>query len=81
MTDNAGNNRIMQKELKELLNSLDINNNWSSDFTKIPCLAYIIQLVIKAILGIFNIKPTENEGINDDVNGRSMNSTITKVWY
>jgi len=79
-TDNAGNNGTMRKELEELLNSLDINNNWSSDSTKIPCLAHVIQLVVKAILGAFNIKPAEGEGV-DDVNGRSVNSAIAKVWY
>ena len=79
-TDNAGNNGMMRKELEELLNSLDINNNWSSDSTKIPCLAHVIQLVVKAILGAFNIKPAEGEGV-DDVNGRSVNSAIAKVWY
>ena len=51
MTDNAGNNGTMRKELEELLNSLNVNNNWSSDSMKIPCLAHIIQLVVKAILG------------------------------
>jgi hypothetical protein len=78
-TDSAGNNRMMRKELEELLNSLDVNNNWSSDSTKIPCLAHVIQLVVKAILGAFNIKPAEGKGIDDDVNGRSMNSAIAKV--
>ena len=68
----------MRKELEELLNSLDVNNNWSSNFTKIPCLAHIIQLVVKAILGAFNIKPAE--GVDDDVNNRSVNSAIAKVW-
>jgi hypothetical protein len=34
-TDNAGNNDTMQKELEELLNNLDINNDWSSESTKI----------------------------------------------
>jgi hypothetical protein len=34
-------------------------------------------LVIKAILGAFNIKPAE--GIDDNVNDRSINSMITKV--
>jgi hypothetical protein len=77
-TDNAGNNGTMRKELEELLNSLDVNNNWSSDSTKILCLAHVIQLVVKAILGAFNIKPVEGEGV-DDVNGRSVNSTIAKV--
>jgi hypothetical protein len=51
MTDNAGNNGTMRKELEELLNSLNVNNNWSSDSMKIPCLAHVIQLVVKAILG------------------------------
>jgi hypothetical protein len=78
-TDNAGNNRTMRKQLEELLNSLDVNNNWSSDSTKIPCLAYVIQLVVKAILGAFNINSAEGEGVDDDVNGKSMNSAITKV--
>jgi hypothetical protein len=41
-TDNIGNNGIMQKELEELLNNLDINNDWSSESTKILCLAYVI---------------------------------------
>jgi hypothetical protein len=80
-TDNAGNNGVMRKELEELLNNLDIDNGWSSDSTKIPCLAHVIQLVVKAILGAFDIKPAESEGVDDDVNGRSVNSTIAKVWY
>ena len=68
---------MMRKELEELLNSLDVNNNWSSDSTKISYLAYVIQLVVKAILGAFNIKPAE--GVDDDVNDRSVNSTIAKI--
>ena len=79
-TDNAGNNGTMRKKLEELLNSLDVNNNWSSDSTKIPCLAHVIQLVVKAILGAFNIKPAEGEGVDDDVNDRNVNSVIAKVW-
>ena len=69
----------MRKELEELLNSLDVNNNWSSDSTKIPCLAHIIQLVIKAILGAFDIKPAEGEGVDDDINSRSVNNAIAKA--
>ena len=80
MTDNAGNNGIMGKELEELLNNLDFNNSWSSDSTKILCLTHVIQLIIKAILGVFNIKPAESEGIEDDVNSKSVNSMIVKVW-
>ena len=80
-TDNAGNNGTMRKELKELLNNLDINNSWSSDSTKIPCLIHMIQLVIKAILGIFNIKLVEKEQIDNDINGRSVCSAIAKVRH
>ena len=57
-TNNAGNNSTIRKELEELLNNLDINNSWSSDSTKISCLAHMIQLIVKAILGTFDIKPT-----------------------
>ena len=81
ITDNAGNNSMMQKELKELLNNLDNNNSWSSDSTKIPCLAYMIQFIVKVILSAFNIKPAESEGVEDDVNSRNVNSVIAKVWY
>ena len=79
-TDNAGNNGTMRKELEELLNNLDVNNSWSSDSTKIPCLAHVLQLVVKAILGAFNIKLAEREQFDDDINGRSINSAIAKVW-
>jgi hypothetical protein len=70
----------MWRELEELLNSLEVNNSWSSEANKIPCLAYMIQLDVKAILGVFNIKPAEIEGVDEDVNGRSVNSAIAKVW-
>jgi hypothetical protein len=78
-TDNAGNNGTMRKELKELLNNLDVNNSWSSESTKIPCLAHVIQLVVKAILSAFDIKPIESEYSKDSVNGGSVNSAIEKV--
>jgi hypothetical protein len=46
---------------------------------KIPYLAHIIQLIVKVILGAFNIKPAEDESVDDDVNNRSVNSVIAKV--
>jgi hypothetical protein len=69
----------MRKELEELLNNLDINNSWSSKSTKIPCLAYIIQLIVKAILGVFDIKPAESRHLDEGIDDRSINSAITKV--
>ena len=80
-TDNTGNNGTVRKELEELLNNLDINSSWSSDFTKIPCLAHVIQLVVKTILSAFDIKPTETEYSDNDINGRSISSIIAKVSY
>ena len=80
-TDNAGNNSTMQKELEKLLNNLDINNSWSSDSTKIPYLAHVIQLVVKAILGAFNVKLAEKEQIDNNINSRNVCSTIAKIWY
>jgi hypothetical protein len=70
---------MMRKELEELLNNLDINNSWSSEFTKIPCLAHVIQLIVKAILSAFDIKLTESEYSEDSINSGSVNSAIEKV--
>src|SRR5580692_5102276 len=78
-TDNAGNNGTIRKELEELLNNLNINNGWSSESTTIPCLAHMIQLVVKAILGAFDIKPIESENFDNDINGGSVCSAIAKV--
>ena len=64
-----------------MLNNLNINNSWSSDSTKILCLAHVIQLVVKAILGAFNVKPAEKEQIDNNINGRSVCSAIAKVRY
>jgi hypothetical protein len=80
-TNNAGNNGTMQKELEELLNNLDINNSWSSESTKILCLAHVIQLIVKAILSAFDIKLTEIKYSGNDINGRSISSAIAKVSY
>jgi hypothetical protein len=78
-TDNIRNNSTMRKELEELLNNLDINNSWSSKSTKIPCLAHVIQLIVKVILGIFDIKPVESGHLDKGIDDRSINNAITKV--
>ena len=79
--DNAGNNGIIWKELKKLLNNLDVNNGWSRESTKISCLAHVIQFIVKAILSTFDIKPTESEYSDNNVNSGSINDAIEKVWY
>jgi len=52
-TDNALNNNTLRKELKDLLIQ---DSGWNSKATKIPCMAHVIQLVVKAILKSFNVK-------------------------
>jgi hypothetical protein len=65
-TDNASSNSIMMTEI----------NNWVQDATAgryfqngqiqyIPCLAYIIQLVLKALLGAIRLRPTNDIFIRD----------------
>ena len=71
----------MWKELEGLLNNLDINNDWSSKFTKITCLVHVIQLVVKAILGAFDIKPVESKHFDNNIDDRSISSAIEKVWH
>jgi hypothetical protein len=41
----------------------------------------MIQLVIKAILGAFNIKLVEGEHFDDNIDDKSINGVIIKVWY
>jgi hypothetical protein len=39
----------------------------------------VIQLVIKAILGAFDIKPAEGEHFDDNIDNRSVSGAIAKV--
>jgi hypothetical protein len=39
----------------------------------------MIQLVIKAILGAFDIKPAESGHLDEGIDNRSVNSAITKI--
>jgi hypothetical protein len=71
----------MRRELEELFNNLDINNSWSSNSTKILYLAHVIQLIVKAILGAFNVKSVEKEQIDGGINSKSVCSAIAKVRY
>lgn len=59
-TDNASNNGRMRKDLEAMIES---TADWSSEATKIPCMAHVIQLVVKAMLKAFNIEP--GEGLSD----------------
>ncbi|OAF57249.1 hypothetical protein VC83_04624 [Pseudogymnoascus destructans] len=73
-TDNASNNGTMCKELESYMRSTTQEVEWSSDATKIPCMAHVIQLVVKAMLKAFNVDIAE-EVI--DVTGVSITDDTT----
>ena len=58
-TNNASNNGLMRRELKDHMRTLLQDIEWDSDATKIPCMAHVIQLVVKAILKAFNVNVDE----------------------
>jgi hypothetical protein len=55
------------------------SNSYVSQQIMLECLAHMIQLVVKALLSTFDIKPTESEYSEDSVNGGSINNVIKKV--
>jgi hypothetical protein len=56
-SDNASSNNSMRKNLEPLMLELDESLSWSADSTKIPCMAHVIQLVVKSILKGFSVNP------------------------
>jgi hypothetical protein len=83
-TDNASNNGKMRKELESMLNS----SQWSSEGTKIPCMAHVIQLVVKAIFHKFEIPSNQDVETDEepDVSGHtndcgSVSDAIKKVCF
>ena len=58
--DNALNNGLMRRELKDHMRTLVQDIEQDSDVTKIPCMAHVIQLVVKAILKAFNVDINED---------------------
>jgi hypothetical protein len=81
-TDNASNNGTMRKELESYMRSTTQEVEWSSDATKIPCMAHVIQLVVKAMLRAFNVDVDKevidvtSVSISDDT---TVTSAIRKV--
>ena len=62
-TNNASNNGVMRRELEDILGGLERESSQNSDATKIPCMAHVLQLVVKAILNAFKVD-MEEEAIN-----------------
>ena len=60
-TDNASNNSTMRKEIADGLNQLH-DVDWNKEQGTIPCLAHVIQLVMKKLISGLKIEAT-NESI------------------
>ena len=66
-TDNASNNKTLNKELNELVSLIESGQNilgrpvFTQPITRIPCMAHILQLALKALLGGIQITPTNEE--------------------
>jgi hypothetical protein len=60
-SDNAAPNGKMRRDLDDMLDQLDWTSTWDHEATKIPCMAHVIQLVVKAMLAAFDVKPGEEE--------------------
>jgi hypothetical protein len=83
-TDNASNNGVMRRELEGILGALEAESSWNSDATKIPCMAHVLQLIVKAILNAFKVD-MEEDAINSidipaDDDG-SVTNAIYKVGF
>ena len=54
-TDNAGNNNMMRTELTDALKQLH-NVKWNKEYGTIPCLAHILQLMVKKLVSLLKIE-------------------------
>lgn len=65
-TDNASSNGTMIEEINQYLDDAFRSNCFlDSRIQHIPCLAHIIQLVLKALLGSIRVKPTNETFIRN----------------
>jgi hypothetical protein len=54
-TDNAASNGTLRRNLEDMLERLDLAY-WDHKATKIPCMPHVLQLVVKAMLRVLNVK-------------------------
>lgn len=79
--------QTMLDQMYEVREGLHEQTNWDSEATKIPCMAHVIQLIVKAMLSAFNVEPGEDPAVDSsderdvplDVEGESVVSVIRKV--
>lgn len=61
-TDNASNNKTLIAGINEFVKSAPGDTNFITDkIEKVPCLAHVIQLVLKELLGSIRLTPTNSE--------------------
>ena len=87
-TDNAAPNLVMQMELGEILNySVDFGETWwdlGPESMRIPCMAHVIQLVVKAMLQHLDLQTGEevvddNDNIDDSLIENNLPESIGSV--
>lgn len=54
-TDNASNNSTLMSSVQESIQSLELNNN--TTVVRVPCIAHVIQLSLKDLLGQIKAYP------------------------
>jgi len=88
ITDNAGNNGTMRAEIADGLNRLHAVE-WNKERGTIPCLAHVIQLVVKKLVSALKVEAC-NESIptsfdEDDVdmveNVLTFENTLRKASF
>jgi hypothetical protein len=77
-TDNASNNGSMRRELEDHMRTAVQDTEWNSDATKIPCMAHVLQLVVKAMLKAFNVDVDE-EAVESTTFSIDDHTTVTSA--
>jgi hypothetical protein len=57
-TDNASNNKTLVENLTESIKNLNLPD--STQIVRIPCLAHVIQLSLKDLLGLMKANPNND---------------------
>ena len=87
-TDNASNNKTLMKRTQESLSALDLPDQLS--IIRIPCLAHVIQLSLKKLLGEMKANPknkdhrrhwpeAEAEALHADRRCKEISGTLNRV--
>jgi len=89
-SDNASNNTTMAQEIGYMAQRVGVN--WDPEQRKIPCLAHVIQLVVKDIVDCLKIQAAppgeeeDDEGFGEEAidsceEGTTVNQALQKVCF